>query len=194
MTRSVSELQRRRSAAVELVDEVIRLYKEGVAPTEMRARQSLKGLYSHKQRDRPAEDRELSLFFVWVVDSNFTVFYFLEFALIVNQNVNELCFLLKAKRDATERLTAEKMEEVDNQVVRTWGERRMEAELVEKIDITDMKRDMLDIQPVSTKKLVLMVVIHRTFLDHQFKKVEQSSPCGSNQSWEVHEQSLSLEL
>ncbi|KAH0462828.1 hypothetical protein IEQ34_010403 [Dendrobium chrysotoxum] len=108
MTRSVSESQRRRGAAIELVDEVMRLDKEGVATTAIRARQSLKGLYSHKQRDHPAEDRELSLFFVWVFESNFTVFCFHKFALI-------------AKRDATEkikttnknkRLTAEKMEEV----------------------------------------------------------------------------------
>ncbi|KAI0511218.1 hypothetical protein KFK09_011843 [Dendrobium nobile] len=35
------------------------------------------------------------------------------------------------------------MDEVDNQVVRAWGERRMEVELVEKIDITDMKRGVL---------------------------------------------------
>ncbi|KAI0511217.1 hypothetical protein KFK09_011842 [Dendrobium nobile] len=83
-----------------------------MAPTAIQARQLLKGLYSHKQRDRPAEDRELSLVFVWVVESNFTVFCFHKFALIVHQNVDELCFLLKAKRDATERLTAEKMEEV----------------------------------------------------------------------------------
>ncbi|KAH0465081.1 hypothetical protein IEQ34_005184 [Dendrobium chrysotoxum] len=149
----IRESQRRRGASVEIIDEVIRLDKE------WRQRQfELDCL----RKDFNRINKEIAQLKI----------------------VEEVCSLVKAKKDASEkiksteenkRLATEKTEEVqqakatleaklmiignlvhdsvpismdeaDNQVVRTWGERRMEGklrshvDLVEKLGIADLKK------------------------------------------------------
>ncbi|PKU62707.1 Serine--tRNA ligase [Dendrobium catenatum] len=145
----IRESQRRRGASVEIIDEVIRLDKE------WRQRQfELDCLRKDFNRFTELEVEEVCSWVKAKKDASEKIKSTEENKRLATEKTEEVLqakATLEAKLMIIGNLVHDSvpisMDEADNQVVRTWGERRMEGklrshvELVEKLGIADLKKD-----------------------------------------------------